>query len=185
MKEFIIGEGKEGFKINLPTKLSEITEDYLKGVTDNIIIAPYYAVIATVYRCKLPEVISSNKKSRAMAIAIVPIFVKANLNGKIEDGLLEVFNNLKCGDKIVICGSDIERGYHLSVPNNFITLDNIVKIYNEDEGFAKVVMPDQNYYYFVDFKLVPINDIKGKYSSAKPADFINPFIIRNINEIGN
>ena len=40
-------------------------------------------------------------------------------------------------------------------------------------------MMDQNYYYFLDFKLVPITDIKGFYSRDKEEPFVNPFIIKN------
>lgn len=185
MKEFIVTDGKQDFTLKLPTKISEITGDYLKAVTDDIVIAPYYAVVATVYRAKLPEVISSNKKSKAMAVSIVPLFVKANLNGNIEQGTVGLFNQLESSDRIIIAGADIERGYQLSTPKNMITLDNIVKIYNHDNGFAKEVMIDQNYYYFVDFKMVPLTDIKGKYNMSNPAEFINPFVTVNAVEEGN
>ena len=183
MKEFTVTDGKQDFTLRLPTKLSEITSDYLKAVTDDIVIAPYYAVIATVYRCKLPEVISSNKKSRAMAVAIVPLFVKANLNGEVEAGTVALFNQLEAADRIIIAGSEIERGYQLSTPKNLITIDNIVRIYGHDNAFAKEVMIDQNYYFFVDFKLVSITDIKGKYNMSNHADFINPFVTINSKEI--
>ena len=185
MKEFTVTDGKQDFTLRLPTKLSEITSDYLKAVTDDIVIAPYYAVIATVYRCKLPEVISSNKKSRAMAVAIVPLFVKANLNGEVEAGTIALFNQLEAADRIIIAGSEIERGYQLSTPKNVITLDNVIKIYNHDNNFAKGVMADQTQYYFVDFKLVPITDIKGKYLMSNPVDFVNPFATINAKEIGS
>ena len=175
MKEFKVTDGKSEYALNLPTSLSEITPDYLTMVTNNVTIAPYYAVIGTVYRCKLPEVIASNKKSKAMAVAIIPVFVKANFNGKFEDGTKKLLEGFKPGDRIIIAGSDIERGYGLSTPSNFITIDNIVKIYNHDNGFAKSVMADQNYYYFVDFKMVPVTDIKGKYEVTNPNDYINPF----------
>ena len=46
-------------------------------------------------------------------------------------------------------------------------------------------MADQNNYYFVDFKLVPITDIKGKYLMSNPADFVNPFATINAKEIGS
>ena len=38
--------------------LNEITEEYLNGVTSHIRIAPYHCIVALVYRCKLPEIIS-------------------------------------------------------------------------------------------------------------------------------
>ena len=176
MKEFTVTDGRSEFKLNLPTKLSEITSEYLADVTNDIKIAPYHAIVATVYRCKLPEVISSNKKSRAMAIAIVPMFVRASVPDKAENETKELFAEIKAGDKLVIAGTDLDRGYQLSTPKNFITIDNIVRIYNADNGFAKGVMADQTYYYFVDFKLVPITDIKGFYKVSNPAEYVNPFV---------
>ena len=185
MKEFTVTDGKQDFAFRLPTKISEITGDYLKAVTDDIVIAPYHAVIAAIYRAKLPEVISTNKKSKAMAVAIVPVFVKANLNGTIEEGTKVLFDKCKPADRIIIAGTDIERGYQLSTPKNMITMENVIKIYNHDNNFAKEVMIDQNYYFFVDFKLVPITDIKGKYDMSNPTDFINPFVTVNSNEVSN
>lgn len=185
MKEFNVTDGKQDFIFKLPTKISEITGDYLKAVTDNIVIAPYYAVIASVYRAKLPEVISSNKKSRSMAVSITPLFVKANIPRETEKPTYDMMANIKTADRIIIAGTDIERGYQLSTPLNMITLENVIKIYNHDNDFAKEVMIDQNYYFFIDFKLVPITDIKGKYNMSNSADFVNPFVAVNSKEASN
>lgn len=179
MKEFIIGEGSNGFKMNLPTSLNEITEDYLNGVTSHIHIAPYHCIVALVYRCKLPEIISTARKKKDLATAIVPLFVNSNVTLSASPETFDMFVHMQTGDKLVIGGTDLERGYHLTCPKNFITIDNVVRIYNSDSNFAKGVMMDQNYYYFVDFKLVPINDIKGFYSREKDDSFVNPFIIKN------
>ena len=179
MKEFIIGEGSNGFKMNLPTSLNEITEDYLRGVTNHIRIAPYHCIVALVYRCKLPEIISTARKKKDLATAIVPLFVSSNVTLSASPETFDMFAQMKTGDKLVIAGTDIERGYHLTCPKNFITIDNVVRIYNSDSNFAKGVMMDQNYYYFLDFKLVPITDIKGFYSREKDGSFVNPFIIKN------
>lgn len=185
MKEFIIGKDENGFKMNLPTSLSEITEDYLLGVTKHIKIAPYHAIVALVYRCKLPEIISTTKKKRDLAAAIVPLYVNSNVTLNAEKETVDMFSSMKCGDKLIVAGTDLERGYHLVCPKNFITIDNIVRIYNSDVNFAKGVMIDQNYYYFVDFKLVPINDIKGFYSREKDDTFVNPFVIYNKVDVAN
>lgn len=185
MKEFIIGEGKTGFTMNLPTSLSEITEEYLIGVTKDIQIAPYHTVVALVYRCKLPEIISTAKKKRDLATAIVPLYVSSLVPDNAGVETVDMFKKINCGDKLIIAGTDLERGYHLVCPKNFITIDNVVRIYNNDMNFAKGVMIDQNYYYFVDFKLVPITDIKGFYSRSKDVTFVNPFIIKNTAEAGN
>lgn len=185
MKEFIVTDGSKEFSLRLPTSLSEITSDYLKAVTDDIVIAPYHAIVATIYRCKLPEVISVNKKSRAMAISIIPVYVKSNLPMETEAPTFDLISKINCGDRLIIAGSDIERGYQLSTPKNTITIDNIIKIYNHDNNFAKDIMRDQNYYYFVDFKLVTINDIKGKYVMNPSSDFINPFVSNNTTGMAN
>ena len=179
MKEFKVTDGKQEFILRLPTKLSEITSDYLKAVTNDIVIAPYHAVIASIYRAKLPEVISTNKKSKAMAVSIVPVFVKANVPLETEKPTFDMLAGIKAADRIIIAGTDIERGYQLSTPKNMITMENVIKIYNHDNAFAKEVMIDQNYYFFVDFKMVPIGDIKGKYNMSNPADFVNPFVTVN------
>lgn len=183
MKEFTVTDGKQDFTFKLPTKISEITGDYLKAVTDHIVIAPYYAIIASVYRAKLPEVISSNKKSKGMAVSITPLFVKANVPLETEKPTLDMLAGIEASDRIIIAGTDIERGYQLSTPLNMITLENVIKIYNHDNNFAKDVMIDQNYYFFVDFKMVPITDIKGKYNLSNTSEFINPFVTVNSKEV--
>ena len=186
MKEFNVINGGKEMLLRLPTSIKEITADYLKAVTEDISIAPYYAVIAAVYRAKLPEVISTNKKSKAMAVAIVPEFVKANLPLETEKPTYDLINSIKPADRIIIGATDIERGYYLSTPKNIITMDTIIKIYSDESnknGFNSHIMGDQNDYYFVDFKLVPITDIKGKYNMSNPADFINPFATVNSKEV--
>ena len=176
MKEFKVTNGKANITLNLPTSLNEITPEYLTSVTSHIEVAPYHAIIGIVYRCKLPEIVSTNKKSRAMSMAIVPVYVKSNLDEEFVKNNI-IFNNIKTGDKLIIAGTDIERGYHVTSTRNKITIDNILNIYKYDNNFAKTVMRDQNYYYFVEFKLVPINDIKGYYKDKFDDDsFVNPFI---------
>ena len=84
MKEFKVTNGKANITLNLPTSLSEITPEYLTSVTSHIEVAPYHAIIGIVYRCKLPELVSTNKKSRAMSMAIVPVYVKGNITDTTE-----------------------------------------------------------------------------------------------------
>ena len=174
MKKFNVTIKSEEFTMTLPTSLKEITSDYLLNITDNVVVSPYHALIAVVYRTKLMEIVNSAKKSRAMATAIVPLFVKANLGDNIEKSSADVFSQMNPSDKIVIAGSDIERGYQIMCPANDITFERLVLVYNNDADFAKAIITDQTYYYFVDFKLVPINDIKGFYKNDVKT-FDNPF----------
>ena len=177
MKSFNVTNGKENFILNLPTSLKEITSEYLNAVTSHIEIAPYHAIIGIVYRCKLPELISTSKKTKEMSIAIVPIFVKGNIADDSNFPADKMLKNIKTGDKLVIAGTDIERGYHIASIRNKITIDSILAIYNNDNNFAKNAIKDINYYYFVEFKLVPVNDIKGYYKDNFDDDnFVNPFI---------
>ena len=88
-----------------------------------------------------------------------------------------MFDKISCGDKIIIAGTNIELGHHIVCSKNFITIENIIRIYNSDNDFAKCIMLDQNYYYFLDFKVVPIVDIKGFYSKKNDDTFINPFVV--------
>lgn len=176
MKEFIIKERTSSFKMILPTSLKEITEEYLLGVTNHIVVAPYHVICAVVYRAKLPEIISSAKKSRALATAIVPLFVRATTGDAMESKTSVMFNDIKCGDRLIIAGTSIEMGYQLSCPKNFITIENLIGVYNKDMDFAKGVMIDQNYYYFLDFKLIPMTEIKGFYKTSINEGFVNPFI---------
>ena len=176
MKEFNVTNGNSNITLNLPTSLNEITPEYLTSVTSHVEVAPYHAIIGIVYRCKLPELVSTNKKSRAMSMAIVPVYVKGNIDDSSPD-TFTMLKKIKAGDKLIIAGTDIERGYHVTSTRNRITIDNVLTIYKNDNNFAKNIITDQNYYYFVEFKLVPINDIKGYYKDKFEDDsFVNPFI---------
>ena len=179
MKEFTIKNGDSTVTMNLPTKLSEITKDYLLQVTNEIQPAPYYCVVAMVYRWQLGLITSAAKKKKDLSTAVVPIYVKSNLPEDASAETKELFNKMMCGDKIIIGSTSLELGNHLSCPKNFITIDNIVRIYNADNDFAKGTIYDRNYYYFVDFKLVAASEIRGFYAKQPNNGFVNPFIIDN------
>lgn len=187
MKEFNIKEGSNNFIVKLPTKLSEITKEYLEEVTEHINVAPYYAIVAAVYRAKLPEIISSSKKSRALSTTIVPLYVRGNIPSNMEKEQINAYSKINTCDKLIIAGTAIEIGQELTCPRNLITIDMIVRLYNSNNEFAKGVMLDQNYYYFLDFKLVSISDIKGSYKEVDIAGYNNPFVVKenNSNESDN
>lgn len=176
MKNFIVTNaiGKK-VNLNLPTHLDEIiVPDYLKDVTEIVELLPYQALVGIIYRNKILEIVNSSKKSRALATTIVPVFVKANIPNN-DDYNFNKYHEIKIGNKLIIAGSDIERGYGIICPRNFITIENILRIYNSNADFAKKAITDQDYYYFLDFKVVPINDIKGFYTDVK-STFNSPFI---------
>lgn len=176
MKQFTVTDGSNEFIMTLPTKINEITNDYLLDVTKDINIAPYYAVIGVICRCNLLSIVNSSKKQRGLSVSMIPVFVKANVPMETEKPTYDLMSSINCGNKIIISGTDVERAYQLSTPKNFITIDNLVKVYNHDAKFAKDIVLDQNNYLFVDFKLVPITDIKGSYAASNFNEYVNPFI---------
>ena len=78
MKEFIVKTKLSEVKFNFPTKLEELSIDYLKSVTDNVIVAPNYSLIGLVYHERLTSLIMTCKnKSKKTNIGVNPIFIKS------------------------------------------------------------------------------------------------------------
>ena len=163
--------GKQGaILMNLPTKLSEITPEYLNEVTSNVVVADNYSLIGILYRESLASVILANtRKQENITTAIIPVFVKSGTTDT------EYIKNISCGDKIIIAPSDIALGHHVTCPKNKITISNILAYCEEDkEAYQKAVKVSQNCYY-LEFKLVPNCNIHGNYIEENDS-YKNPFI---------
>ena len=120
MLKFEVNSKNGNILMNLPTKLSEITSEYLSSVTSDVVIADNYSLIGILYKESLASVIlANNRKQKNITTAIVPIFVKAGATDT------EYIKNIACGDKIVIAPSDIAMGHHVTCPKNRITINNI------------------------------------------------------------
>ena len=109
---------KQGvFQLNLPTSLNEIEESYIMEVTNHVKVDANYTLIGVVFREKLSTLVLAARKSKKNSdIPVIPIFVKA---GETDSKLI---NSLKIRDKLIISASDIMMGYHISAPNNLITI---------------------------------------------------------------
>ena len=112
--------GKRGSIImNLPTKLSEITPEYLNEVTSNVVVADNYSLIGILYRESLASVmLANNRKQKNITTAVVPVFVKAGTTDT------EYIKNMSCGDKIIIAPSDIAIGHDGSKMGKGISLSH-------------------------------------------------------------
>ena len=156
--------------MNLPTKLSEITPEYLNEVTSNIVVADNYSLIGILYRESLASVIlANNRKQKNITTAIVPVFIKAGATDT------EYVKNMACGDKIVIAPSDIAMGHHVSCPKNMITINNILEYCDGDkEAYQRAIGISQPCYY-LEFKIVPNCNIHGNYKEEN-SSYKNPFI---------
>lgn len=163
---------KQGvFQLNLPTSLNEIDESYIMEVTSHVKVDANYTLIGVVFREKLSTLILAARKSKKNSdIPVIPIFVKA---GETDSKLI---NSLKIRDKLIISASDIMMGYHISAPNNLITINTILDLLDGDMKVYNQLMASQEMCYFIEFKLVPNCNIHGAYGSTDVAGFENPFV---------
>ena len=78
MLKFEVNGNHGTILMSLPTKLSEITPEYLNEVTSNVVVADNYSLIGILYRESLASVIlANNRKQKNITTAIIPIFIKA------------------------------------------------------------------------------------------------------------
>lgn len=154
----------------VPTKESEINEEVLKQLLSNFTLPQYYCVIALRYRVKLFDLTITSKSNtkRQQMVSVVPLLAKFN-DGELKIG--------KVGDRVLIDGSEIERGTHLNV-NTVITPGKITDYINSDEQLTKDVIGrkigDESNVYCLEFKVVPCNSIKGIINGRIDDPFYKP-----------
>ena len=159
------------YGINVPTKESEINKEVFKELLSNFTLPKYYCVVALRYRVKLFDLTitsKSNTKKQQM-VSVVPILAKFN-EGELTIG--------EVGDRVLIDGSEIERGTHLNV-NTVITPTKIADYINSDEQLTKDVIGkrigDESNIYCLEFKVVPCNSIKGVINGKICDPFVENF----------
>ena len=150
----------ETYGINIPTKESEINAEVLEKLTSNIVLPKYWCIIALRYRINIFDLVMTAKSTtnKQKQVSVVPILAKYN------EGELTVNGNV--GDRVLIDGTDIERGSHLNV-NTCITPDRIASYISKDEELNKKAIrrelsdEDVSTIFCLEFKIVPVNSIKG------------------------
>lgn len=148
--------------MNIPTTIEEITPEYLKNVTADVKVADNYSLIAIIYRETLANVIlAGRKKNNTITTGVVPVMVK---QGAHDAGF---FDNLNTGDKVIIAASDIAMGHHVTVPNNRLTINNILAYIEGDKSAYQNAMKCTGVCCFIEFKLVPNCNIHGFYSTVE------------------
>lgn len=173
MKEFIVKTEMSEVKFNFPTKLEELTSEYLLGVTSGVTVAPNYSLIGLVYHEKLSTLfMTCRNKKKNTSIGIIPIFIKS---GKSDESIV---STAKVGQKILISNSQIQLAHHCAAPTNLLNLDYFAKVIdaNVDKDLYQTLLVDSNpqEVLFVEFKIVPNCDIIALYD--KPAKVDNPYI---------
>lgn len=160
-------------ELNLPTSLNEIDESYITEVTNHIKVDANYTLIGLVYREKLSTlVLAATRNKKTSDIAVIPIFVKA---GESDSKFI---NSLSIKDKLIISPSDIMMGYHVSVPNNLLTINTILDLLDGDPAVNQKLMNINEQCYFIEFKLVPNCNIHGAYEKPKVTEFVSPFVTK-------
>lgn len=159
------------FNLSLPTSINEISKSYITDITSNINIDANYTLIGLIFKEKLSTILLAARKNTKKAdVAVIPVFAKA---GKSDS---EFINNLDVRDKLIISPSDIMMGYHISTPNNLLTINNIVDIIDGDPNVYQKCLSMKEECYFIEFKLVPNCNIHGSYNRVKYVD--NPYVVK-------
>ena len=160
------------FAINVPTKREDITTESLGKLLENVTVAKYHCVIAMIYTDTLFGIV--NKKNDV--VNVIPVIAKISDEDASSTGG-------RIGAQVVVDRTSLERGYHLYLPNNVISPAYLAKYIDKDETLRRNISlglfgQNQGYkkgdkVYTVEFKVIPVNDIKAMIDNDKNID--NPF----------
>lgn len=167
MKEIKLKDSVSGNEILLevPTKLNEITKDWLLDVTRSVIPAPYYSLVACVSKDTLVALLNTNKKKNDKVVGVVPLFIKTatdtvSFTSNVSD---EFAQNIDAATPIIIAPSDLSMGHHINVIDNKYSPSYVYNICQLDKNSYQQALNDMSNIYLVEFKLVPNSAIHGKY----------------------
>lgn len=165
------------YELNFPSNLSDITKEFLLNVTENVELAANYSLIAICYREKVSNILlAANRNKNKIESSVVPLFVKS---GATEDSYVKSINTL---DKLVIAGSDIAMGYHITCPRNKVSIDTLLLYTKGDTDIYQKAIEIKDPCYFIDFKIVPNCCIHGHYNSSCNSNFTDDKTIVKLDE---
>ena len=161
------------YAINVPTEREEITVESLGALLENVQLAKYYCIVAMIYEDTLFGVM--NRKEDV--VTVIPILAKINDEDAASTGG-------RVGAQLIIDRTSLERGNHLHIKNNIISPAHLSKYILADKGLAMSIGngtfgQNQGHrlrtpVYMVEFKIIPINDIKAMIDTNVIAEN-NPF----------
>lgn len=164
---------KSDYSINVPTSPNELDGETISQLLSNITLPKYHCVIALRYKASLFDLVFSQRSNsqKNTMVSVVPLMGKFNKD--------DINFTVNPGDRIIIDGSDIERGSHVGV-NTVITLNNVTRYILNDEDLRKQCLnredkTKQDTIYCLEFKIVPVNSIRGRVSG----DIIDPFVVKD------
>ena len=164
MKVFQVITDTADYTFQFPTSMDELDEEYLRAITDHIDVAPYHTLVGMIYKESLANIIMTFKqKKKGVTAAVTPIFIK---QGVTKDESESIKATLK--DVLVIPASSLSLGYQINIPHNELSIDFFTRLLDDDPEAYKRVLGNDARVYFVQFKIVPNNEIKGVISKPKP-----------------
>ncbi len=165
------------YSLLIPTSINEFTPEILNSMTSNINLAPNYAIVAIIYKTKLFEFSAAIDKKYPTEVGVIPIIAK--ISDEDADKV-----NTQVGYKVNIVRSMIERGEHINLPNNTISIDKVRSFIKNDPQLSKDIMTGEYfkqdgktilesknnspYCYFPEFKIIPVCDIHASYDITTP-----------------
>lgn len=173
MKPFTIKLPLKQVTFMFPSKLEELTKDYLTEVTKNVKIANNYSLIGIVYHESLGNiVIARQQKKKDITAGVIPIFIKCGQSDS------QFVNNIKTGSKVIISGTQLALGHHVACPANKLSIDYLIKCINDSDDkelYQRAIKLGKEHIFLLEFKLVPNCDIVGAYDN-KPYDVNASFV---------
>lgn len=147
----------------IPTKLNEISAEFLTTITKTVSLNNYQCIVALVTKTKLFDFAAYiGNPNNNREFSVTPILAKIN---NVSDLPIKV----NPGDKIVTSRSEIERGVHINIPT-MCSSTRLSAFIQEDKELFKSILKGtlldeegnniaKETIYIVEFKILPINAI--------------------------
>lgn len=170
-----IKSDKQNYGINFPSSVDEISAEVLNSITAKVKLPNHYCIVALCFKTRLFDFVLAMNSKKEHSISIVPILAKVK-----EDDSSVI--NLNVGDKVIISRSALEMGTHINLPVA-ISTDNAQRYFAKDVELSKSIINKKHEIYNVpmndniivmEFKIVPISDIKGAINDSLNSD--DPFV---------
>ena len=165
----IQGQNKN-FGIDVPTKETEITAEYLQTVTKRVKLSKHQVIVALIMKTKVYDFcmgIRNPKKDQNISITTkIAKFVPCDE----ENNEKPAIDNMNVGDIAVIDRSSIERGIHLSVPT-IISPAGLGNYLEDDKDLLTAIVTGKEpelakqHICLVQFKIVPSSCITATYDA--------------------
>lgn len=151
--------------IKVPVLGENIPTEYFENCVKNVGVAKYYCLVALIYKDKLSVLYTTykGKKNNALMSSVSVILVKADM-----DAIRETLPGICVGNPLVVGGSAVAMGHHITSKENVLEIENVMRHISKDKELGKSVSltgPNADAICkFVEFKIIPYNEIKGYYS---------------------